>query len=431
MAPRKKKLPVQGSYVFYNEIPEESEGTVVSLDDPTALKNALKDASLSFHKVSTLALKLASRLEGKNSFPAAFVAPLRKVVAATEKTTAILDPLTNPIVPTTLHKSIGKACRESAAATLLLRELLKKSPTKTIFGSRLPGAKAPLPADIAKDDLESVGEGAEFFWRRFRRLARKDHTASSTPKRSSSKTNLQGISTTSSFMKEFMETAKEKGWISDESELPIVEAAKQEEAETHTDLPISEGFQQSSNILKELEVGHDRLLPAEFSIGLIKVPIVIVQGGRSPDTTLLKLSRMGLGYEVHKVYDNYVAIDHMVLMGLHRRMVMVYDTSSVRHPTKFWKALNKPVSLFDKKERAEAATFKKLKIKLDTTKFATLAPFLEDEYPEHQDLLKKVGPVNPALRFGSHYYCPLLPYSLGDSRKLRITSWSPLFKKEN
>jgi hypothetical protein len=425
---KKRKTNSHDSYIFFNEISDKAEKSPSSLNDPGELKRVLRNLSRTFKKTATQTGKLMQRLSRKKTFPMACVGALRKIDTNLSKILNLLDPLSTSAATTPFKKVIEKATGEVQEGVDTLRGLLKKAPTKNIFGTPLPSARKKLATNVVIEELSHLEEASIRFYKRFKKLSTRTFAApeAQPPTKQKNHSSLTGIPASSKFLKEFMETAKDKGWITDTDSLPVV--VDEEIKEADIELPISEGFQTSSTVLKQLEVGKDTLLPAAVPFGLVKVPIVIVQNGRSSDTFLLKLSKMDLGYKVHKVYDNYVAIDNMVLMGLHKQMVLVYDTGPVNNPKAFWKALRKPKSLFSKKPKKEAEDFKKLKIKLDTSKFITLAPFLGSEYPDYADLLQKAGPVNPAIRVGNHYYCPLLPYSLGDARKLRINSWSPLFK---
>jgi len=222
---------------------------------------------------------------------------------------------------------------------------------------------------------------------------------------------------TPQFVDDFFKTAAERGWTVNTDVKEIFNKPQPTKVVRNLD----EGME----VIKNVSLPKSNLLTEETPIGLLEFPIILVQKRRFSERLIKEILKLNLGYEIHIVLGGYLVITGALLMGIHRSMIRVYNNASLKDPSTYW---NREVSLF-KKTKVEKTKKDQLKIKIDTSKFAKLVPFLQEENPRYEEILNKARPTNPATLFGTHYYCPLFPQGTESINIISIDNWSPLFQK--
>lgn len=222
----------------------------------------------------------------------------------------------------------------------------------------------------------------------------------------------------SEFLNDFFKTAGERGWKVDP-------ALKKSLSEPQT--KIVRNFDEGMEVISSSARSKKNLLTTDVPIGLLQFPILLVQRRKLSEMAIREILKMDLGYEVHIVLGGYLVITGAILMGLHRSIVRIYDNDTLDDPHEFWNSAHKTL-LFQKKKSVQKT---EPKIKIDTSRFDKLVPFLKHENPEYGEILSKARPTNPAVLLGTHYYSPLFPQEAASLNHLvSIENWSPLFKEQ-
>ena len=222
---------------------------------------------------------------------------------------------------------------------------------------------------------------------------------------------------TPQFVNEFFKTATERGWTVNTDVKKMFKKPPTK---------VVRNFDEGMEVIKQASLPKSKLFTKDTPIGILEFPIILVQKRRLSERVIKDILQLNLGYEIHIVLGGYLVVTGALLMGLHKSMVRVYDNLSLSDPDTHW---NQEVSLFGKKKK-ETAKREQPKIKLDTAKFDKLVPFLQNENPHYEEILTKARPTNPALLFGSHYYCPLFPPGAETISLISIENWSPLFSDQ-
>ena len=222
---------------------------------------------------------------------------------------------------------------------------------------------------------------------------------------------------TPQFVQDFFTTASERGWTVNTDVKKIFKKQP-----TKVVRNIDEGME----VIKNAALSKSQLLTTDVPIGLLEFPIILVQKRRLSERMIKDILKLDLGYEIHIVLGGYLVVTGALLMGIHKSMIRIYDNVSLKDPSTYW---NQEVSLF-KETKAEKTKKDKLKIKLDTSKFEKLVPFLQEENPHYKEILSKAQPTNPAMLYGSHYYCPLFPQGTETISIVSIENWSPIFEEQ-
>ncbi len=370
------------------------------------------------------------RLEEAARFPLGAIQPIRSVKRSVHRVNTILEK-TEEYFGGELEKTSSLLKRTESS----LDKLLSRAEPDEVFGTPLKGRRPKIKVATALKRLSKCRKRLQLVHRFLEQLkdaleVEEEPTAEEEFKEETP--TLPGLKKPA--VEEFIETAREKGWKIGAARLEAAEELQRREASKIAIPVVQDGFHRSCGVIDDLSQDRSGLLPPDETFGLIRFPIVIIsQNGKFADTTILAINRMEIGYSFHKVYDNYIVVDGMVLMGIHKNLMRVYDASSVRKPKTFWKKLTQPKEFTEDPDQTEAQkTFEKLKVKLDIAKFRALLPFMRNEFPEFEAVLDVTNPANPAKLFGDHYYAPLLPYggkSMAHLPKLTVESWSPLFAK--
>jgi hypothetical protein len=209
-------------------------------------------------------------------------------------------------------------------------------------------------------------------------------------------------------IKEFFDGARDKGWKVDDG-IEIVE--------TPDELAFDEGFDTSCTTITSLKKSRDSLLDRALPVGMVRFPILVVRGSHSLNEGIIdRLVKSKLKYAVHQVFTGYLVLENVLLVGVRKDLVLAYSTQ-----------LNPATGEIEGYIRSsDTRPVSKTKVRIDHKKYKAFAPYLSREYYEFRKYLKAVGPVNPSLLYGNHYYTPLFPKSVASSERFQLGHWSLL-----
>lgn len=146
----------------------------------------------------------------------------------------------------------------------------------------------------------------------------------------------------------------------------------------------------SDAMLRAARRPQSELLATDQASGLVRFP-VILSGAKLPPAALQACTQAPVDYELEAVFGRYLMVRSMVLMGLHKELVgTVEDAASAI--TNFRKA---------------------------STCFAT------DDSASW--VLNTCEPVLSPRRYGSHYYCPVMPVTALSAPRFELGAWTALF----
>lgn len=161
--------------------------------------------------------------------------------------------------------------------------------------------------------------------------------------------------------------------------------------QTSTTQTENDGLDDSLKLVWRLQKPIVNLLSDDTIVGVIQFPIITSNARRFPDALIQECSVPSLGYDFYLVFGDYLVIDKMCLLGIHRSIMKTFDDK------------NNP--------------------QLDVDKFVALHSYLISEQPEWAQVLQQTQPGQPAKREGSHYYCPLVPLAIKQKWSLGIGNW--------
>lgn len=213
---------------------------------------------------------------------------------------------------------------------------------------------------------------------------------------------------------QFFEGVKDKGWkINDGVEELVANGTLDENA-------FDEGFEASCTAVTDIKKSKTLLLDRTLPIGIVRFPILAIRNpGTITETVIRDLVKARLGYEVHKVYSGYLVIDNVLLIGVRRDFMPLYKAAYDPSTGKVEGWLVVPNG------NGKNGT-PKIKTRVELRKFEALLPYLLREYSYLGRELQTVGPVNPSMLHGDHYYTPLFPDKLAKSGDFSMGAWSLL-----
>jgi len=181
---------------------------------------------------------------------------------------------------------------------------------------------------------------------------------------------------------EFVKQLRSKGW-------KITEEEKVDNKKVMFDE--CDGFSLSSQLIQLVKKPAEDLLPQDQLIGMIYFPILLQIRNKLTDTAIQVCTDSNIGYSLYVVFGNYLVIEQMAAIGIHKSIMKV---------------------------SGERGTI------LDTDKFTGLLPYAKQEFPGWSKKLDVLHPSQPAKLRGAHYYCPLVPRGLLGENQINIQDWS-------
>jgi len=188
----------------------------------------------------------------------------------------------------------------------------------------------------------------------------------------------------SSILVQFFSAAKDRGWKVQEPRFSF--SIEEEEAE--------DPFFASCVLVKSLSQPYHTLLEEGVDLGVVSCNILLLDAYRLPATVI---SQCEDHHTLHKVFGTYVVLQNVPLIGVRRELLL--------------------------------RTFSDGKTKLDSSKFQKLLPRVKEEHPEICASIANTFPTGPARFARNHYYSPLLPNSLAESRNFNLGIWNFLVSR--